>query len=296
MPELPEVETVRRGLLQHVVGHKIARARVHHLRTVRRHEPGPSHLEQWLAGREVTAAERRGKFLWLRLDDDEDRAGGDVLLGHLGMSGQFRVTDQPLDAHPHLRMDLELHDGGWLSFVDQRTFGSVSGDVLRTDVAGSRLVPGRIAHLAADPFEPVFDASLTAQRLRGRHTEVKRALLDPTLVSGIGNIYADESLWRARVHPRRHTDRLRQQLVRELLSAAHTVMDEALQQGGTSFDALYVDVTGESGYFGRSLDVYGREDAPCRRCRTPVRRLAFTNRSSYVCPRCQRGPRRPNRL
>jgi formamidopyrimidine-DNA glycosylase len=291
VPELPEVETVRRGLAAHLEGRVIRHASVHHPRAVRRHGLGPAHLEQWLRGRRISAVDRRGKYLWCVLDAAPASLGTDVLVAHLGMSGQFRITDERLDAHPHLRLDLHLDDDRWLSFLDQRTFGGVAGDLLALDAERTRLVPSRLSHLGADPFESVFDARAAAGRIRRRHTEVKRALLDQTLVSGIGNIYADESLWRARVHPRRVTDRLSRAVLADLLDTARDVMAEALAQGGTSFDALYVDVNGSSGYFGRSLDVYGREDAPCHRCGTPVRRLAFMNRSSYVCPRCQRGPR-----
>jgi formamidopyrimidine-DNA glycosylase len=291
VPELPEVETVRRGLVAHLEGRLIDQAWVHHPRAARRHDLGPAHLEQWLRGRRITAVDRRGKYLWCVLDAAPASVGSDVLVAHLGMSGQFRVTDERLEAHPHLRLDLHLDDGRWLSFLDQRTFGGVAGDVLALDSERVRAVPTRLAHLGADPFEPVFDARAAAGRIRRRHTEVKRALLDQTLVSGIGNIYADESLWRARVHPRRVTDRLSRAVLTSVLDAARDVMSEALENGGTSFDALYVDVNGSSGYFERSLDVYGREDAPCHRCGTPVRRLSFMNRSSYVCPRCQRGPR-----
>ena len=293
MPELPEVETVRRGLAAHLEGRVIRRAEVHHPRAVRRHDLGPAHLEQWLRGRRITAVDRRGKYLWCVLDAAPAVVGSDVLVAHLGMSGQFRVGEARLDTHPHLRLDLHLDDGRWLSFLDQRTFGGVAGDVLAPDAVGARAVPTRLGHLGADPFEPVFDARAAAGRIRRRHTEVKRALLDQTLVSGIGNIYADESLWRARVHPRRATDKLSRTVLVDVLDTAREVMVEALAQGGTSFDALYVDVNGSSGYFGRSLDVYGRQDAPCHRCGTPVRRLTFMNRSSYVCPRCQRGPRTP---
>lgn len=297
MPELPEVETVRRGLVAHLSGRDIRRARVHHPRAVRRHAPGARHLEQWLVGRRVGSVDRRGKYLWLVLGPvasagtGADAGTAQVLVAHLGMSGQFRVTDAPLDAHPHLRMDLHLDDGRWLSFLDQRTFGGLHADVLGPDPAGGRAVPTCVAHLGADPFEPAFDAEATARRMRARHSEVKRALLDQGLVSGIGNIYADESLWRSRLHPRRRCDRLSRPVLAGLLETARTVMAEALAQGGTSFDSLYVDVNGSSGYFGRSLDVYGREDEPCHRCGTAIRRLAFMNRSSFVCPRCQRPPR-----
>jgi formamidopyrimidine-DNA glycosylase len=140
-------------------------------------------------------------------------------------------------------------------------------------------------------MDPHFDDALFTARLRRRHSEVKRALLDQSLISGVGNIYADEALWLARVHGERRGDRLSRADVERVLGAARTVMTAALGQGGTSFDALYVNVNGESGYFDRSLEVYGREGQPCSRCGTPVRRVSFMNRSSFFCPTCQPAPR-----
>ncbi|MGZ4651511.1 MAG: zinc finger domain-containing protein, partial [Kineosporiaceae bacterium] len=154
-------------------------------------------------------------------------------------------------------------------------------------------VPWPVRHIARDPLDPDFDDAAFAAAMRRRRTGVKRALLDQSLVSGIGNIYADETLWRARMHYARPTETLRRPDVAALLGHARGVMGEALAQGGTSIDALYVDVNGRSGYFERSLDVYGREGEPCRRCGTRVRRHAFMNRSSFSCPRCQPRPRHP---
>jgi formamidopyrimidine-DNA glycosylase len=153
-------------------------------------------------------------------------------------------------------------------------------------------LPGPIAHIAPDPFEPAFDPGDLARRLRTRHTGVKRALLDQSLISGVGNIYADEALWRAGLHWARPTETLNGPEVSRLLAAVREVLAEALTAGGTSFDSLYVDVNGESGYFERSLAVYGREGLPCRKCGTPVRRDPFMNRSAYSCPQCQPRPRR----
>jgi formamidopyrimidine-DNA glycosylase len=155
-------------------------------------------------------------------------------------------------------------------------------------VAPGRMVPEPIAHIAPDPLEDAFDAKGFAARLATKKTQVKRALLDQSLISGIGNIYADEALWRARLHWARPTDTLKPAEVSRLLEAVRDVLTEALKAGGTSFDALYVNVNGESGYFDRSLNAYGREGEPCGRCGTPIRRDAFMNRSSYSCPRCQK--------
>ncbi|MBB6351515.1 MAG: DNA-formamidopyrimidine glycosylase [Nonomuraea muscovyensis] len=281
MPELPEVEVVRRGLAQWVAGREITSAEVLHPRAVRRHLAGPDDFAARLKGRVVLSAERRGKYLWLPLSGPEE-----ALLAHLGMSGQLLVVAPGSPPEKHLRVRLGFGDGGSdLRFVDQRTFGHV----MLTALAGG--VPEPIAHIAPDPFEESFDDDRFAAALRRRRTEVKRALLDQSLISGVGNIYADEALWLARLHWARPTQTLTRPKIAELLAAVREVMTAALHQGGTSFDSLYVDVNGESGYFERSLEVYGRRDRPCSRCGTPIMREAFMNRSSFSCPRCQRRPR-----
>jgi formamidopyrimidine-DNA glycosylase len=181
---------------------------------------------------------------------------------------------------------LTFHEGNTdLRFTDQRTFGH-----LLVSQGGAEL-PQVIAHIAADPLEPVFDPAALSAKIHSRRTGIKRALLDQSLVSGIGNIYADEALWRSKLHWARATDRLRRGEVSGLLEAVTQVLTEALYAGGTTFDSLYVNVNGESGYFERSLNVYGREGEPCPRCGTPVRRDPFMNRSAYSCPVCQRRPR-----
>jgi formamidopyrimidine-DNA glycosylase len=291
MPELPEVETVRAGLERHVVGRTVAGVQVLHPRVVSRDLAGPAGFAAAMAGRTVKRAERRGKYLWLALDDDE------ALLAHLGMSGQLLVGDPDRPLSPHVRARFTFTDGGAdLRFTDQRTFGHLMmvpfahGDL---DGPGeTRELPVPIAHIAPDPMEAAFDDSDFAARLTRRHTGVKRALLDQSLISGVGNIYADEALWRARLHWARPTETLRRGEVSRLLEAVREVLSEALRAGGTSFDALYVNVNGESGYFDRSLQAYGREGEPCSRCGTPIRRDAFMNRSSYSCPHCQPRPRR----
>jgi formamidopyrimidine-DNA glycosylase len=298
MPELPEVEVVRRGLAEHVVGRRVSAVEVLHPRAVRRHLAGPVDVIGRLTGRTLTAVRRRGKYLWLELDSDTDPADGaaDALLAHLGMSGQLLVSDPAAPPQKHLRVLLSFADGGpQLRFVDQRTFGGMSVEALvsppgSTAGAAGR-VPEPIAHIARDPMDPAFDAAAVVAAVRARHTELKRALLDQSLVSGIGNIYADEALWRARLHGRRPTNTLTGKAGHAVLASAAEVMTEALDQGGTSFDALYVNVNGNSGYFERSLNVYGQEDRPCRRCGTAIRREPFMNRSSYFCPRCQPPPR-----
>lgn len=281
MPELPEVEVVRRGLNEHLVGRTITAVRVHHPRAVRRHEAGPADLTGRLLGAQITGTDRRGKYLWLLLSG---AAADEALVVHLGMSGQMLLGELP-DTR-HLRIAAVLDDGMKVSFVDQRTFGGWQlTDLVAVD--GSML-PVPVAHLARDPLDPRFDAESVVEVLRRKHSEIKRQLLDQTVVSGIGNIYADEALWRAGIRGTRTADRLSRPRLRALLAAAAEVMNDALAAGGTSFDSLYVNVNGESGYFSRSLDAYGREDQPCRRCGTPIRRVKFMNRSSYFCPNCQR--------
>lgn len=281
MPELPEVEVVRRGLDAHVVDKTITAVRVHHPRAVRRHEAGPADLTARLLDSRVVGTGRRGKYLWLTLDD------GSALVVHLGMSGQMLLGEVP-NAN-HLRIAALLDDGTTLSFVDQRTFGGwMLTDMVTVDGTD---VPVPVAHLARDPLDPQFNRDGVVEVLRAKHSEVKRQLLDQTVVSGIGNIYADEALWRAKVNGARLASSLSRPKLADLLDAAAEVMREALDQGGTSFDSLYVNVNGESGYFDRSLDAYGREGEPCRRCGAIMRREKFMNRSSFYCPRCQPRPR-----
>ena len=282
MPELPEVEVVRRGLEAHVAGKTITAVRVNHPRAVRRHEAGPADLTARLLNTSITGTGRRGKYLWLTLDD------GSALVVHLGMSGQMLLGPVPNEGH--LRIATLLDDGTALSFVDQRTFGGwMLTDMVTVD--GTE-VPVPVAHIARDPLDPEFDRDGVVTVLRRKHSEIKRQLLDQTVVSGIGNIYADEALWRVKINGARLASSLSRKQLGELLDTAAEVMSEALGHGGTSFDSLYVNVNGESGYFDRSLHAYGREGEPCERCGTPMRRDAFMNRSSYFCPVCQKAPRR----
>ncbi|RBY86317.1 bifunctional DNA-formamidopyrimidine glycosylase/DNA-(apurinic or apyrimidinic site) lyase [Blastococcus sp. TF02A-30] len=287
MPELPEVEVVRRGLAQWVAGRTIAAVEVHHPRAVRRHLEGTEHFVQALTGRTLTAAHRRGKYLWLPLAEPDGTPSDRALVGHLGMSGQLLVEKRSAPDETHLRARFTFTDGGReLRFVDQRTFGGLAVE----DSQGGG-IPQRLAHIAIDPLDPSFDTDAFTTRIRRRRTEVKRALLDQTLIGGVGNIYADEALWRARLHGARPTDKLTRGQVADLLDGVRDVLSEALEQGGTSFDSLYVDVNGQSGYFSRFLAVYGQVDRPCPRCGTAIVREQFMNRSSYSCPVCQPSPR-----
>ena len=260
-----------------------------HPRPVRRDLARPGRVRRRADRRRSSAARRRGKYLWLPLDS------GDALLGHLGMSGQMLVQPPGAPDERHLRVRfvlspverarLETRRPVELRFVDQRMFGGLSVSDGGADLPPrSRTSPGTRSTRSST-------TTRSSARVRRRTAGIKRLLLDQTLVSGVGNIYADEALWRARLHGERPGDRLRPTEVAACSPTARAVMGAALAQGGTSFDALYVNVNGESGYFDRSLHAYGREGRPCDRCGTPIRRVAFMNRSSFFCPRCQPVPR-----
>ncbi|WP_066912717.1 bifunctional DNA-formamidopyrimidine glycosylase/DNA-(apurinic or apyrimidinic site) lyase [Millisia brevis] len=306
MPELPEVEVVRSGLERLVTGARFERVTVLHDRAVRRHEGPTGDLIARLEGRRIDRVRRRGKYLWIDIADGIDEPPAEALVVHLGMSGQMLVdTRDRRDAGSgvdgrdrggddrHLRIRAELSEGRVLRFVDQRTFGGwLVAPLVVTDDDPTDTVPEPIAHIARDPLDPRYDIVPIVPRIRRRHSDIKRVLLDQTVVSGIGNIYADEALWRAELHGERSADRLTARQIVAVMGAAGEVMGEALARGGTSFDSLYVNVNGESGYFERELAVYGREDLACRRCGAPIRRERFMNRSSYSCPKCQVRPRR----
>ncbi len=284
MPELPEVEVVRRGLERWAAGRTVAAVEALHPRAIRRHPGGAGDFSARLAGRTLGVAQRRGKYLWVPLDPDLE-SGDEALVGHLGMSGQLLIQPVGTADETHLRVRVTFTDGGpELRFVDQRTFGGLSLDLLKDGV------PLTIAHIARDPLDPEFADAAFIAALRAKSTGIKRALLDQSLISGVGNIYADEALWRAKLHFERPGTSLTLPEAKRLLAAAREVMGEALAVGGTSFDSLYVNVNGESGYFARDLNAYGRAGLPCSRCGTPINRVAFMNRSSYYCPRCQKAP------
>ncbi|GAA1162976.1 bifunctional DNA-formamidopyrimidine glycosylase/DNA-(apurinic or apyrimidinic site) lyase [Kribbella jejuensis] len=271
---------VRRGLVDFLTGRTVDTVEVLHPRPVRRHAAGAEDFASRLKGQVFAEPARRGKYLWLPL------TSGDAVLTHLGMSGQFRVQPVGAPDEPHLRVRFRFADGGGeVRFVDQRMFGGLSYS------EGGAELPAEIAHIARDPFDPLFDPDEVVAKIRRRRTGLKRALLDQTAVSGIGNIYADETLWRAKLHYARATETLKPVQIKGILGHAHDVMAEALTVGGTSFDALYVNVNGESGYFERGLNVYGQEGSPCPRDGRPIRREPFMNRSSYRCPKCQPVPR-----
>lgn len=296
MPELPEVEVVRAGLSPAVTGSVFRSVQVLDTRSLKRHDARRGDFVGLLEGATVLEIRRRGKFLWMPLGQASGGGSllqtgpGDALVVHLGMSGQvlLRQPDAPDDRHLRVRLVTEMPDGRNVDvrFVDQRIFGSMAVDQLVEGIGG--LVPAQAAHIAADPLEAVFDDDAFVRALRKRRTGIKRALLDQGLISGIGNIYADESLWRARLHYDRPTEALTAAKARELLGHVRDVLGQALAEGGTSFDAQYVNVNGASGYFSHSLRAYGQQGKPCPRCERPIVREQFMNRGSHFCPRCQR--------
>lgn len=305
MPELPEVEVVRAGLAPAVTGARIAAVDVLDQRALTRHDAASGDFEALTTGARIAAAVRRGKFLWLPIGGDR------AIVGHLGMSGQMllRTPEHPGDdRHARVRIHLEHPEHGELriDFVDQRTFGSLAVDRMvptpdgavagfSAEVTGpwALRIPTQVAHIARDPLDPSFDDALFLERMSRRASGVKRVLLDQAVVSGIGNIYADESLWAVRLHGEQPASSISKRRAAELLQAVRDVLGKALDEGGTSFDAQYVNVNGASGYFAHSLNAYGRSGLPCPRCGTPMVREAFMNRSSHRCPRCQRLRRRP---
>ena len=300
MPELPEVEVVRAGLAPAVTGSIFRSVQVLDTRSLKRHDARRGDFVGLLEGVSVLEIKRRGKFLWMPLGQAGNGGlslpvgSGDALVVHLGMSGQvlLREPQAPDDKHLRVRLVTEMPDGRAVDvrFVDQRIFGSMAVDHLVEGMGG--LVPAQAAHIAADPLESVFDDDAFVAALRKRRTGIKRALLDQGLISGIGNIYADESLWRARLHYDRATDALTAAKARELLGHVREVLAQALAEGGTSFDAQYVNVNGQAGYFEHSLNAYGRQGEACARCGGTLRRESFMNRGSHFCPICQRMPRK----
>jgi formamidopyrimidine-DNA glycosylase len=306
VPELPEVEVVRAGLEPAVVGARVLGVSVLDERALTRHSGSGADFEARLTGRVVRAAARRGKFLWLPLEPASvDRAATEAVVGHLGMSGQMllRTPGAAAERHERVRIDLAHPVHGELAvvFADQRTFGSLAIDELIATPdgapgglgSGEASVPSQVAHIARDPLDPAFSDGGFRRALIRKDSAIKRVLLDQTVVSGVGNIYADESLWAARIHPETPARELSTRAVNRLLGDMRHVLEKALAEGGTSFDAQYVNVNGQAGYFAHSLNAYGRTGEACPRCGRPIVRVSFTNRSSHFCPHCQRMPRPP---
>jgi formamidopyrimidine-DNA glycosylase len=326
VPELPEVEVVRAGLQPVVAGAVVTGVDVLDHRSLKRHRAPSDDFVDRLVGGTIDAAVRRGKFLWFPFEPAARHENPLALVAHLGMSGQvlLRSRDAEPDRLMRIRLDVDSPALGpvRLAFVDQRIFGSMaldetvptldgrpagfsaprllgspasaSHDAAQADAAQADApawvarVPQQVSHIARDPLDPAFDEHRVITRLLARRTGVKRALLDQGLLSGVGNIYADESLWAARVHPDQPTESFSRARARVLLAEVRVVLLKALGEGGTSFDAQYVNVNGQSGYFAHSLAAYGQQGRPCPRCGTDIVREAFMNRSSHYCPRCQR--------
>ena len=301
MPELPEVEVVRAGLQPAVTGALVTGVEIFDERSLRRHVATDGSFTEQLSGHRILAAVRRGKFLWLPLDS------GRALVIHLGMSGQvlLRTPGAALDRMLRIRLTLDhpTHGELWVNFVDQRIFGSMAIDEMgptgdgfsggysgssEADAAWRHRIPSQVAHIARDPIDPDFSSPGFFTALARRNTGIKRVLLNQNLISGIGNIYADEALFAARIHYEQPAASLSPAARKTLLDAVRTILHRALAEGGTSFDAQYVNVNGQSGYFAHSLEAYGRQGAPCSRCGTLIVREQFMNRGSHFCPRCQR--------
>lgn len=300
MPELPEVETVRAGLAATILGAKVTGIRIHDSRSLRKHAGGAEDFKQQLIGTRISDVVRRGKFLWLPLDSGES-----ALVGHLGMSGQMLVRTPKFEADKLNRVTLELRGEKKyeLRFVDQRIFGSLAieeliptsdggngglGESKDSKAGWTNLIPASAFHIARDALDPLLDIERVVRRMRKSQSGIKRLLLDQNLISGIGNIYADESLWWARLHYDRPGASISIKRLEELIGFAQKVLSDAVAKGGTSFDEQYKNVNGESGYFSQDLYAYGQTDLPCARCQTPIRRASWANRSSHFCPRCQR--------
>jgi formamidopyrimidine-DNA glycosylase len=305
MPELPEVEVVRAGLKPAVAGATVVAVSVVDERALTRYAGEGADFEAALTGRRLRGAARRGKFLWIPLaPTPPDGPAAEALVAHLGMSGQLLLRSPGADPerHERVRLDLEHPDHGEVAivFADQRTFGSLTLDPLvpTPDAAPGGLgtleasVPSQVAHIARDPLDPAFGDRAFRAALGRKDSAIKRVLLDQTTISGVGNIYADEALWRSRIHPETPARTLSTRAVNRLLGDVRGVLEQALAEGGTSFDAQYVNVNGQAGYFARSLNAYGRTGQPCPRCGRPIVRVSFMNRSSHYCPHCQK-PARP---
>lgn len=307
---------VRAGLAPAVTGARVAAVSVLDPRALKRHEPlgfgadasgdgegghgralsaeagalRAADFERRLTGRVLNTPLRRGKFMWLPLVDGSS-GHGEALLSHLGMSGQMllRATDAADDRHVRIRIWIEHPEHGELrlDFADQRLFGSLALDRL-VDTFPTGLIPAQASHIARDPLDPQFDDAQFVTAIRSRSRGIKQLILDQSLVSGVGNIYADEALWRTRLHPETPGTMLTVRKAAELLAALRDVFAKALAEGGTSFDAQYVNVNGQAGYFAHSLNAYGCGGEPCPRCGTSIKRVPFGGRSSHFCPRCQR--------
>jgi formamidopyrimidine-DNA glycosylase len=286
MPELPEVETVRAGLAEYLTGAKVTSVEVLDVRSLKRHQPGVQDFVNVMTGATLKHFSRRGKFLWIPLDRE-----GLALVGHLGMSGQMLVRDAGSEPDKLTRVILHAQTpsgkGLEMRFVDQRIFGSLAIDELETIDHGEQL-PKTVTHIARDPLDPNFDEAAVIKKLRARTAGIKKVLLDQGVLSGVGNIYADEALWRAKLHYDQPANSLSLPKTKELLGHIREILAAAVLVGGTSFDEQYKNVNGQSGYFEVSLNAYGMTGRPCPRCGRAIVRESWMNRGSHFCPKCQK--------
>jgi formamidopyrimidine-DNA glycosylase len=271
LPELPEVETTRRGIRRALRGRRIA---AFELRNHKLRWPVDRKLAQLLPGRHVRDVRRRAKYLLIDLD-------GGTLIAHLGMSGSLRVVPCETAWLKHDHYEIRLDKGRCLRFNDPRRFGSLHW------VTGDPLAHPLLAGLGPEPLGKDFDGAYLAGRAKGRKVAVKQFLMDQRIVVGVGNIYASEALFRAGIHPRRAAGKVSPERYARLAAAVQAVLGEAIKQGGTTLRD-YVNADGTPGYFRQKLYVYERDGQPCRKCGTPIRKLAQGQRSTYVCPSCQK--------
>lgn len=271
MPELPEVETTRRGIEPHLVGNRIQQLviRQHQLRW-----PVPKQLGTHLRNKRITAVRRRAKYLLVTTESG-------TLIIHLGMSGSLRMVDAAAVAGPHDHVDLVISTGKCLRYTDPRRFGAWLWT--RTEPAGHPL----LKHLGPEPLGDAFDGQYLFRQSRGRRLAVKAMLMDSRIVAGVGNIYANEALFRAGIHPGRRAGRISEQRYRALAEAVREVLIHAIRQGGTTLRD-FVGGEGKPGYFQLALQVYAQTGQPCRTCATPIRAMRTGQRSTFYCPRCQR--------
>ena len=292
MPELPEVETVRAGLEGGIKGATIESVVIHDVRSIKRHQGNSADFIANLQGATIQSVVRRGKFLWMPISEEL------CLIGHLGMSGQMLLRDPGAPEDKLNRVTMTFDRAVEFRFVDQRIFGSLAVDTLVPTVDGgaggfgSELakIASQAAHIARDPLDPAFDESKVLAAFKKKQSGIKRVLLDQQVLSGIGNIYADEALWRARIHYDAPASSISSAKAKELLAHVREILADAVAAGGTSFDEQYKNVNGEAGYFEVSLNAYGMTGRPCPRCGTPIKRENWMNRGSHFCPKCQKRP------
>jgi formamidopyrimidine-DNA glycosylase len=271
MPELPEVETTRRGLTPHLIGRRVASITVYDPRL---RWPVPGDLAARLVGRTIDALDRRSKYLLFRV-------GGDTLLVHLGMTGSLRILTAPLARRPHDHVDVVMDSGATLRYHDPRRFGAVLW------VEGTAATHPLIAELGPEPFDAAFNADYLWRETRRRSAAIKLAIMDNHLVVGVGNIYANEALFRARIRPTTPVHRVSKPRLLRLIGAIRATLTDAIAKGGTTLRD-YVDSDGREGYFQLEHYVYGREGLPCRVCGAPIRTIRLGGRATSYCPQCQR--------